>query len=172
VSDTASPDAAANGAEPEPEAEEEAAAVEQLAVALFDFPPEEADDLGFVKGDIITVLQTDDDWWEGKLQNGDGCVPPSCTPSLARRPYVPPSHMLSLLRSFTPSQRGSEERVLCILLPLPPPPQPNTSQRTWRCSSRARLPACVRVLAGFRARSRCVALRFVMTARSACSRAT
>jgi hypothetical protein len=74
VSDTASPDAAANGAEPEPEAEEEAAAVEQLAVALFDFPPEEADDLGFVKGDIITVLQTDDDWWEGKLQNGDGCV--------------------------------------------------------------------------------------------------
>ena len=87
VSDAASPDAAANDAEPEPEAEE----VEQLAVALFDFPPEEADDLGFVKGDIITVLQTDDDWWEGKLQNGDGCVaslnsfapPASATPIAA-----------------------------------------------------------------------------------------
>jgi len=131
VSDTASPDAAANGAEPEPEAEEEGAAVELLAVALFDFPPEEADDLGFVKGDIITVLQTDDDWWEGKLQNGDGCV----------------ASLVLLCASYP-----------LHLLPLPLPPQP-TSQRTWRCSSRARLPACVRVLAGFRARSRCVALR-------------
>ena len=28
----------------------------------------------FVKGDIITVLRMDDDWWEGKIQNGDGYV--------------------------------------------------------------------------------------------------
>jgi hypothetical protein len=35
---------AADGTEPEPEPESDA--VEQLAVALFDFPPEEADDLG------------------------------------------------------------------------------------------------------------------------------
>ena len=44
------------------------------AVALFDFPPEEPDDLGFVKGDILVVLHSDDEWWEGKLQNGDGCA--------------------------------------------------------------------------------------------------
>ena len=37
-----------DGEDLEPEPEPESEAVEQLAVALFDFPPEEADDLGCV----------------------------------------------------------------------------------------------------------------------------
>jgi hypothetical protein len=39
-------ESAAEDGEPEPEPESDA--VEQLAVALFDFPPEEEDDLGYV----------------------------------------------------------------------------------------------------------------------------
>lgn len=48
--------------------------VEQ-ATAMFNFVPDQPGDLGFRKGDIITIIQRSDsaeDWWLGRLQAADG----------------------------------------------------------------------------------------------------
>ena len=39
-----------------------------------------------MKGDILVVLHSDDEWWEGKLQNGDGCAPTNIPHSVPYRP--------------------------------------------------------------------------------------
>ncbi|KAH7732000.1 sex muscle abnormal protein 5 [Aphelenchoides avenae] len=47
-----------------------------LVQALFDFQPQEPGELGFKRGDIVTVLSRDDEnWWEGKLNNQTGMFP-------------------------------------------------------------------------------------------------
>jgi len=49
---------------------------EGLVQALFDFNPQEEGELGFRRGDIITVTNRDDDnWWEGNLRNQQGLFP-------------------------------------------------------------------------------------------------
>ena len=48
------------------------------AVALFDFPGQEAGDLSFRQGDIITIIEktnTMEDWWKGKLNGQVGSFP-------------------------------------------------------------------------------------------------
>uniref|UniRef100_A0A183CHQ1 SH3 domain-containing protein n=1 Tax=Globodera pallida TaxID=36090 RepID=A0A183CHQ1_GLOPA len=47
-----------------------------LVQALFDFTPQEAGELGFQRGDIITVTKREDEnWWEGTLNNLLGVFP-------------------------------------------------------------------------------------------------
>ncbi|KAL3116675.1 hypothetical protein niasHT_000753 [Heterodera trifolii] len=47
-----------------------------LVQALFDFTPQEAGELGFQRGDIITVTKREDEnWWEGTLNNRTGVFP-------------------------------------------------------------------------------------------------
>ncbi|KAE9556364.1 hypothetical protein FO519_000404 [Halicephalobus sp. NKZ332] len=44
--------------------------------ALFDFNPQEEGELGFKRGDIITVINRDDEnWWEGICRNQQGLFP-------------------------------------------------------------------------------------------------
>uniref|UniRef100_A0A7E4VMG4 GRB2-related adapter protein n=1 Tax=Panagrellus redivivus TaxID=6233 RepID=A0A7E4VMG4_PANRE len=44
--------------------------------ALFDFNPQEEGELGFKRGDIIRVINRDDEnWWEGSLNNNKGLFP-------------------------------------------------------------------------------------------------
>ncbi|KAG0268529.1 ESCRT-0 subunit protein hse1 [Actinomortierella ambigua] len=44
--------------------------------ALYDFEPSESGELGFQKGDIITVLATSyQDWWKGELYGREGIFP-------------------------------------------------------------------------------------------------
>ncbi|RYP53144.1 hypothetical protein DL768_001818 [Monosporascus sp. mg162] len=48
------------------------------AVALFNFEPDQPGDLGFKKGDIITVLKktdSDNDWWTGMIGSRHGIFP-------------------------------------------------------------------------------------------------
>ncbi|KAJ1934100.1 ESCRT-0 subunit protein hse1, partial [Linderina macrospora] len=53
------------------------AAAKKIQVkALFDFVPTEAGELGFFKGDVITVLdQKYRDWWRGELRGKSGIFP-------------------------------------------------------------------------------------------------
>ncbi|KAL7071194.1 hypothetical protein ACQ4LE_009079 [Meloidogyne hapla] len=47
-----------------------------LVQALFDFSPQEEGELGFQRGDIITVTKREDEnWWEGTLNNQMGIFP-------------------------------------------------------------------------------------------------
>jgi len=48
-----------------------------LAVALYDFDPHEADDLGFKSGQVIRLLACADgeDWWQGELDGKTGIFP-------------------------------------------------------------------------------------------------
>ncbi|KAJ1752065.1 ESCRT-0 subunit protein hse1, partial [Coemansia sp. RSA 1821] len=51
--------------------------------ALFDFVPTEAGELGFFKGDVITVLdQKYRDWWKGELRGKHGIFPANFVHSL------------------------------------------------------------------------------------------
>lgn len=48
------------------------------AVALYSFAGEEADDLPFRKGDVITILkksESQDDWWTGRVNGREGIFP-------------------------------------------------------------------------------------------------
>lgn len=48
------------------------------AIALYDFNAVESGDLGFKKGDIVTVTKKSDsvdDWWTGKLNGREGIFP-------------------------------------------------------------------------------------------------
>uniref|UniRef100_A0A915MJL4 Uncharacterized protein n=1 Tax=Meloidogyne javanica TaxID=6303 RepID=A0A915MJL4_MELJA len=46
------------------------------SMALFDFSPQEEGELGFQRGDIITVTKREDEnWWEGTLNNQMGIFP-------------------------------------------------------------------------------------------------
>ncbi|KNE72150.1 hypothetical protein AMAG_16641 [Allomyces macrogynus ATCC 38327] len=50
----------------------------ETAVALFDFEAQQEGDLGFRKGDMITVLKrgtTQDEWWFGRCQGREGSFP-------------------------------------------------------------------------------------------------
>jgi len=49
-------------------------------VGLFAFKPENSDELGFNKGDVIVVLEKNDDgWWEGELNGKKGVFPSNYT---------------------------------------------------------------------------------------------
>lgn len=44
--------------------------------ALFDFNPQEENELQFKKGEIIEVVEQDDpNWWKGRLQGREGLFP-------------------------------------------------------------------------------------------------
>jgi len=44
--------------------------------ALYTFVPSEDEDLGFTKGDVITVISRDyKDWWRGRLDGVPGIFP-------------------------------------------------------------------------------------------------
>ncbi|KAF5374864.1 hypothetical protein D9758_000105 [Tetrapyrgos nigripes] len=48
------------------------------AIALYDFQAAEAGDLGFQKGDVITITEKSDstnDWWTGKIDDRKGIFP-------------------------------------------------------------------------------------------------
>jgi hypothetical protein len=53
-----------------------------VVTALYDFVGEQATDLPFKKGDIITVVKKTDsrnDWWTGKLNGREGSFPANYT---------------------------------------------------------------------------------------------
>lgn len=57
---------------------------EFLVQAMYDFTPQEAGELEFRRGNIITVIdKTDDNWWEGEIGNRRGYFPAT---------YVSPYH--------------------------------------------------------------------------------
>jgi len=48
----------------------------KLGRALFDFVPQESNELGFQKGDVIRLTDTSDaNWWYGKLNDKEGMFP-------------------------------------------------------------------------------------------------
>lgn len=49
---------------------------EKNAIAMYDFKPEDPSELGFRKGDVITVLEyVDENWWNGRLNDREGLFP-------------------------------------------------------------------------------------------------
>jgi growth factor receptor-binding protein 2 len=49
---------------------------EFLVQAMYDFQPQEAGELKFSRGNIITVIdKTDDNWWEGEIGAARGYFP-------------------------------------------------------------------------------------------------
>mmetsp|Transcript_16719 Transcript_16719/g.24978 ORF Transcript_16719/g.24978 Transcript_16719/m.24978 type:complete len:1181 (+) Transcript_16719:58-3600(+) len=59
------------GASPSPPA-----AAQPTATALWDFNAENADELSFRAGDVLTIIdKTDPDWWQAKLNGQQGVVP-------------------------------------------------------------------------------------------------
>ena len=42
---------------------------------MFSYGPERPDDLELCKGDIITILNKDGDWWEGEVNGKVGFLP-------------------------------------------------------------------------------------------------
>lgn len=43
--------------------------------ALFDFKPQEDNELEFKKGDLIEVIEQDGDWWRGRMGAEEGLFP-------------------------------------------------------------------------------------------------
>ncbi|TIC47302.1 hypothetical protein E3Q08_00007 [Wallemia mellicola] len=69
----------------------------QRVKALYDFEPQEANELGFLKGDVITVLESiHKDWWRGELSGEIGIFP---------------VNYIQVLPNLTPSQISSEAQV-------------------------------------------------------------
>lgn len=49
---------------------------QSLVRAMYDFTPQEAGELEFRRGEIITVVdRTDPNWWEGEIANRRGYFP-------------------------------------------------------------------------------------------------
>jgi hypothetical protein len=47
-----------------------------MVKALFDFKPQEDNELEFKKGDLIEVVEKDDaNWWRGRLDEREGLFP-------------------------------------------------------------------------------------------------
>jgi hypothetical protein len=66
----------ARGKQPEPPAAAAAAAAKKVqARAQWDFAATDTDELSFKKGDVITILEEDDDWWVGELNGKKGTLP-------------------------------------------------------------------------------------------------
>jgi hypothetical protein len=64
--------------EPEPEPEpvyEEPEVESNTYVAQYDFASEDPEELPFSEGDVLTVLETGDDWWKAELNGRIGLVP-------------------------------------------------------------------------------------------------
>lgn len=61
----------ARGKQPEPPA----AAKKVQARAQWDFAATDSDELSFKKGDVITILEEEDDWWVGELNGKKGTLP-------------------------------------------------------------------------------------------------
>ncbi|QUC21404.1 uncharacterized protein UV8b_05647 [Ustilaginoidea virens] len=58
--------------------DKEASLKQNEAIALFNFEPDQPGDLGFKKGDVITVLKktdSDNDWWTGMIGTRHGIFP-------------------------------------------------------------------------------------------------
>jgi len=47
--------------------------------ALYDFQAQQAGDLGFKTGDIITIVDDSKDWWTGELNGKQGVFPGNYT---------------------------------------------------------------------------------------------
>jgi len=47
----------------------------ELCVALYSYTSNVAGDLTFNQGDVISVIQTDGDWWTGSKDNQTGIFP-------------------------------------------------------------------------------------------------
>ena len=59
--------------------------------ALYTFVPSEDADLGFTKGDVITVISRDyKDWWRGRLDGVPGIFP-------ARMGFFPTNYVVCLV---------------------------------------------------------------------------
>ena len=43
--------------------------------ALYDFQAQQSGDLGFRKGDVITIINKDGQWWAGGLRGVEGVFP-------------------------------------------------------------------------------------------------
>jgi len=52
-----------------------AAATKQQAKALFEFNAQDSTELGFKVNDIITIISTNGEWWEGELHGKRGLLP-------------------------------------------------------------------------------------------------
>lgn len=44
-------------------------------MALYDYDPQESDELQLTEGDVIEIIKKDGDWWEGKLKGKVGMFP-------------------------------------------------------------------------------------------------
>ena len=52
-------------------------------VALFDYQSQQEDELGFMKGDVITIISKDHvDWWKGEFNGKTGIFPSNFVGSL------------------------------------------------------------------------------------------
>lgn len=50
--------------------------VQMLVQAMYDFTPQEAGELEFRRGDVITVLdRSDQHWWQGEIAHRRGLFP-------------------------------------------------------------------------------------------------
>lgn len=75
-------------------------------IALFDFEPREANDLGFRKGDVLTIYDDSDDWWYAKndANSEEGYVP--CN-------YIQPINSLRAEEWFFPeTTKGDANNLL------------------------------------------------------------
>jgi hypothetical protein len=106
-----------------------------LVEALFEYTPENADELALAAGDIVQVLKKDDGgWWEGKIDERTGWFPDNFVKDAdaaavkkweaARAPaaitalLAPPTTTMAVTTSASTSATAAK---------LPPPPPPAAS---------------------------------------------
>ncbi|TIA89944.1 hypothetical protein E3P99_01846 [Wallemia hederae] len=88
--------------QPQPQQQPPVNTAPQRVKALYDFEPQEANELGFSKGDVITVLESiHKDWWRGELSGEIGIFP---------------VNYIEVLPNLTPSQISSEAQFEAQLL--------------------------------------------------------
>jgi hypothetical protein len=45
------------------------------AVALYDFTAQQTSDLGFKRGDLISIISQPGNWWQGRINKKEGLIP-------------------------------------------------------------------------------------------------
>ncbi|OLY83473.1 Class E vacuolar protein-sorting machinery protein HSE1 [Smittium mucronatum] len=87
--------------------------------ALFDFTPTETGELGFVKGDVITVLdQKYRDWWTGELRGKKGIFPANFVQQV--KDIKPEQKSLNDFEELVTSEAHNVEVLLRMLSRLDP----------------------------------------------------
>ncbi|KAK4048623.1 hypothetical protein OIV83_004593 [Microbotryomycetes sp. JL201] len=110
---SASASAPLANAPPPPPAPPAQQSAKQQCRAMWDYPQTQPDDLGFTKGDIITIEKEENaDWWRGSLNGRTGIFPSNHVERISQSTVPPPPPAVygstSPAQSFAPSPASQQ----------------------------------------------------------------